>query len=610
MNWITIFGTHNSFSNYQDGAFNAGVTISDGFDSNLNVDQFYSIYDQLDLGARYIRLDPISYQVYALNPATDLRVCHKSSDTGYLDFLECNATSTGRLFQYALQEVAEWLHNNPDEVLVMRFNLTTAGDSAGIDAAIGAEMGNMVLTPSEWNPLVSGWPTLRQMRQMGKNMIIISSQDNSTYAFPWGTGTPPYPDGLGGTTPGDWVIYDGYTDYAPTTTTPFETAGMGFNQCYNLPASTSVVAEPNQNAGNSGEGITEHSIDIRTRPYYQWSYIGEDRSGSGALDSSPGKGLLGTADVATATACGFGIINVDFLASLPDAPYNPDNVVFGGETIGGISIPSVQITPAISIPSLTVPPVILTTPALVIDGITIIPASTTTLVPGFTIPGLNIPAVSTPSFTTGLYTLPSYTLDFFDNRYPNATLGGDPGSALPLPAPPATLSNGQPWDSSLQTWPAGTWPGNDSRRESAIWSWDIGDIGQYGFAYAKTSNGRWTSTNNGVAVGGYACAVGQGSITNPANYTWMIVGGSSWWNGQTACQNVGGTFWAPQSGLEQQNLFNAIQASSVVRDLGVWVNWVNSAQLVLEPQTDVVRARHRQTRRDRTSNPFKPSPSR
>jgi len=282
INWTTVFGTHNSFSNYQDGGF-----------SPLNADQYYSISDQLDAGARYIRIDPITYKVlYDGGTDSELRVCHESSDPA----AECNITSYGRLFAYSLAEVRTWLLSHPSEVLVLRLNRVQSSDESAIDMAIAQELessgipvllpatGGLGSSPTAWNPKSSGWPTLRQMRTMGVRIIIFSDSGTPDYAFAWSDQTSIDPRDTS-----SYVLYDGYSDVA------------GFNplQCENAvdPSNTEIPA-----------------IDVRSRAFDQWAYIGEDRSLSNFLGScSPGCGLLNPNAVALATGCGFSMINVDFL---------------------------------------------------------------------------------------------------------------------------------------------------------------------------------------------------------------------------------------------------------------------------------------------------------
>jgi Divergent InlB B-repeat domain len=281
MNWITTFGTYNSYSNYQDGAFDVNLSLIQKPPLNLNVDQVWSIYDQLDAGARYIRLDPITYDVvHGFNSDTELRVCHQSA-SGTTTNLECNLDSYGRLFSYALAEVREWLDNNPGEVLVIRLYRTLSSDLHAIDVALDNELeakGDYILPPPHspygnlWDPTTQGWPTLRQMRSMDRRLIILSDTGTPLYAYPW-----------------SWVQNDGYSD---------EKNG-DFQACKNVD-------------GNY----------VPARAFNLWSYIGEDRSGSNSFAAVPGAGKLDETNVTTAVNCGYSIVNVDFLLALNHAAHN------------------------------------------------------------------------------------------------------------------------------------------------------------------------------------------------------------------------------------------------------------------------------------------------
>ena len=125
LNYITTFGTHNSFSSY-----------GDGFQSALTTDQKLSITDQLQAGARYIRLDPDYWY-------NNMRLCHGSSTAlcallsppaglvlgGYalaelgpiapfVGTVE-GVITPGRLYAYAVKEVADWMEKNPAEFLIL-----------------------------------------------------------------------------------------------------------------------------------------------------------------------------------------------------------------------------------------------------------------------------------------------------------------------------------------------------------------------------------------------------------------------------------------------------------------------------------------------------------
>jgi hypothetical protein len=143
------------------------------------------------------------------------------------------------------------------------------------------------------------WPTQREMRALGAQVIVISDQGTPGYAYKWGydtaiTGTvgnytpiagpvallpagPSTTSAYGGLLNNGYVADDGYTDYT------------GFSACQN-----------------------QDGLDVRTRPFNAWSYIGEDRSGSDFFGTVPGSGHLNPAQVTTAANCGFGMVNVDF----------------------------------------------------------------------------------------------------------------------------------------------------------------------------------------------------------------------------------------------------------------------------------------------------------
>lgn len=439
INWASIFGTHNSFSNYQDGAFDASLPGITSF--NFNVDQKWSITDQLDAGARYIRIDPISYNVRHSEVGDtsghddfELRVCHESATNSLALDAECDFTSYGRLFAYAVDEVRTWLEQNPGEVLVLRMDRTQDSDLKAIDEALENNMedkGVQILTVpgsgygDSWDPSQIGWPSLREMRAMGKRIIILSSQGTPRYSFPW-----------------SWVVNDGYTDAHDGL------VNLRYTECENI-----------------------DGLDVRTRAFNEWSYIGEDRSGSNGLGAvtwaQGGAGLLDSGAVATATNCGFGIVNVDFLLA--------------GKYAGSLSL-----------------------------GVDI------------SFPG-----------TDGFHLKP------FDYTF------SEP----------------------------------DTRREASIWSWDEGDFGQDGPAYMKY-NGRWSSLAEETQLP-FACAFQPGFVQNPVDYIWKVTNASGRWSdGPAACKAIGGTFWAPQSPVENARLLAASAGAKV------WINYtaVNN-NIVLEPDS-------------------------
>ncbi len=304
VNRITTFGTHNSFSSY-----------GDGFQSFLTTDQRLSIWDQLQAGARYIRVDPDYWY-------GNMRVCHSSSTAlceafsppvgafiggaggalagtvdpefaavGAFAGLVEGVITPGRLYAFAIREIADWLEQNPNEVIIL--DLHTGQSAAGhndllvqpIEQFIGLDK---VLIPSQQSGLsVNGFtvsadkpdvsvplPTMNQIRAQQKQVMLISSIPIANSA-----GT-------------ELLTFD-RTSYYTETMSKNETT---WNRCQN-----------SNGAGLWAQGTAK------------FGYASEDRSASVTiLDASGNYGYLNEAQVATAAACGYGIIAVDFLLNKGD----------------------------------------------------------------------------------------------------------------------------------------------------------------------------------------------------------------------------------------------------------------------------------------------------
>jgi len=310
-----ILGTHNSYSNYNDGG-----------DSAFSVDQGLSITDQLQLGARTIRLDPWLFD----NLDNQIRLCHSS--TGYafagqftaLGLCESvdwqgKALSRNRSFVYAIKEIGYWLRQHPSEVIVLRLhdfaqawgdrNLTRYWvDTSGVahnesmygteyyKKTVELEIGDLVYknpTPGfdasadEWiaAPDDYRFPTIRQMRAASKQVLIVS-------AFP-----------------SEWAFEDASGSGDPS---------MGVT-------GTGLAAL----ALSSPQELTVVSCDannLLARPHLPGTFanMGEDRSISQLLvnnaDAASTDYLLDAPKVRQALACGFNWLETDFLDTLSQAP--------------------------------------------------------------------------------------------------------------------------------------------------------------------------------------------------------------------------------------------------------------------------------------------------
>jgi hypothetical protein len=291
LNFSSLFGTHNSFSNRVDGN-----------GSELNGDQIFTLSDQLDSHISYVRLDAW------LDINGQLILCHSSdlipsfSIAGQTINIPsgsaaCDVSVLGGPMSdhrppfYAIKEIAYFLKANPGTFLVMRLHDgdgTTAND---LRVPIDKELGDLVYKNPFNNisdPVTLAnfrWPTLRQFREMtpAKQIVIIGANE-SDYVWSWTK----------------FVMDDGYSDAPGFKGSCLNQDGQAVNVILTGPYSGAYKSLP--------------------RTAEKFSYIGEDRSLSNLFTKAPGAGLLHAADITTAVDCGFNLINVDFLNGLDNAP--------------------------------------------------------------------------------------------------------------------------------------------------------------------------------------------------------------------------------------------------------------------------------------------------
>ena len=338
MNWIPILGTHNSFSNFQDGGNNI-----------LNVDQELTITDQLWLGSRSVRLDPLmkstgqsvilchmssigdstsallSAAQYFLGitlPTNESELC--ATDLGSpVPPVFRGAFSYGRPFYLGVREIRKWLDRNPGEIVVLRINNFFSSDEHGyvnpvdLHAIIVHELGSKLLSPSAFSSYSATypWPTVRQMRALGKQAIVMLTND---------------------------VTLDNKSTWVnPGNNTWNSTDGPKFNQCvdYRYEAPIGLGREADW-----------------------WEDIGEDRSISNIGNPDGQRGLLTPTDVETAVYCGYSRIFMDFFYALDRAPLVKDPPLINVDYTGGQVAPcgSCDPRPALMIwswaPAATVQP--------------------------------------------------------------------------------------------------------------------------------------------------------------------------------------------------------------------------------------------------------------
>ncbi len=250
VNFVPTLGTHNSYSSAENGVWNY-----------LQVDQTLSIWDQLQAGARYIRLDPAYYQY-------QLHVCHGSAGS-------CPLGSDGRLYSYALGEVVDWLNANPGEFVLLDIHADTNSTGAHNDLLwepLKTYLGlARIYTYRNYTDAGSPntLPSIQQMIQMGKQVMILSTQVIAA-------------DG------GEQVTFDRAKSYT-------ETMSVNGLTWYNCQADDASYLWPSAT---------------------KFAYASEDRSSSVVVDLQSNYGYLNAAEVSRATQCGYGIIAIDQFLNL------------------------------------------------------------------------------------------------------------------------------------------------------------------------------------------------------------------------------------------------------------------------------------------------------
>lgn len=287
LNLVNTLGTHNSYSNYTEGYnedyhllhFDISSLSFTTVDDPFAADQYYSISDQLDAGARTIRLDPYFY-------SGEMRVCHGP--------IYCNNTSDGRLFVYAIREVADWLKAHPGEFVIigLQDNKVTAAQQYLEEDPINKYLLPYLykstdgLASYESDSGDDVWPTLRQLRAHGKQAMIFSSL-STIPSYAWNNG----------------------------------------KYWRNDTSAKNLI--PGQNLSLDEACKDDNGNDSRRRFILDWNNVGEDRSGSTVTaektDSFPffeavnSFGLMDSAHTTMATRCGASVIDLDFWGAMDHA---------------------------------------------------------------------------------------------------------------------------------------------------------------------------------------------------------------------------------------------------------------------------------------------------
>ncbi|XP_071818016.1 uncharacterized protein MT2135-like isoform X1 [Apostichopus japonicus] len=179
----------------------------------------FSVTDMLTMGIRGIEFDPW----YCFD---QMRLAHLGTS------FKVGCLERNKLFADGVQEIADFLNKPENTGQIIRVYMNEKADQGHDDLVnhpFQASFGNRALTPSDLNNLYGGkWPTMRKMREDGKNVVIVV-RDKTTdrdythgdiyiHRYNWTNihenEFTPYPL-CGGKTPGTgpWRVYSDSTFY-------------------------------------------------------------------------------------------------------------------------------------------------------------------------------------------------------------------------------------------------------------------------------------------------------------------------------------------------------------------------------------------------------------
>ncbi len=300
INAAYTMGTHNSFSNYNDGDRSA-----------INMNQFYSITDQLQLGVRSIRIDPVFYfgqlrtchsSPFDAIKATNADVCMALAGLGtvglsdffaplivglnlapppipeVLDTLLAAAAILGasnpinnRLFAYTVKEVAAWLDSNPSEVILLEMYEADSSQHGSVNQVFHTYLAGKVFTPADYANAGKNWPSISQLQKAQKQIIIF----NDGGATPDGSQTD------------DWAFNRSY-----------KAGGLNLANCTTNDTPISNFKNDNHN---------------------MWVQGGEGRTGADFAQKKAFTGTMEEADVTASVHCGTSVDMLDFWLGLDHA---------------------------------------------------------------------------------------------------------------------------------------------------------------------------------------------------------------------------------------------------------------------------------------------------
>ncbi|XP_072025372.1 uncharacterized protein [Amphiura filiformis] len=174
---ILMFDAHNAYNNRADGyGDNDTCNWPPPYEPTcVNVaNHEFTMTDLLNMGVRAFELD--NWWCYGA-----MRLAHLLTDdaVGCMDY--------HRLYADGIREFADWLEipENKGELIRIYMNeKQDQGHDSEINDPIALFLGDKVITPKEYNETYNyQWPTMKEMRKHGKNVVIATASTAGTGEF-------------------------------------------------------------------------------------------------------------------------------------------------------------------------------------------------------------------------------------------------------------------------------------------------------------------------------------------------------------------------------------------------------------------------------------------
>jgi hypothetical protein len=276
LNWVSRIGAHNAFNATSDG-----YTLPS---------QFFSMADQLTLGARTLAIDIHMVRGRA-------RLCHAGGDYPADDYCPLQTipfVSGGgmRYYSNGIKEINTWLKVHHQEIVILEFeNYVGTDDSEHLTEPLHRYLGSKLLLPNRaplFVPEAPGdaapdflWPSRREMLAAGKRVFVFQQ-----FSRPPG------------------VVF--HASYA--------------SRAYNQPFASIIPPASNPDYATCSWWPDFYNPDVDPMPIqdlegYRWAKL-EGNQLNPVGETRP----IRVSDVRDATRCGFGIINMDFFSREPSIP--------------------------------------------------------------------------------------------------------------------------------------------------------------------------------------------------------------------------------------------------------------------------------------------------